>query len=112
MTGCEVLARTSARIPSSPAPPRPELPKRIVDSGGPVDARDDLPGRYAARGGKTVTVNAEGKFNHTGNAVGLADGPVIGEGLRIAAGRFHPAIEVILADDAEVDGPHRPGVLL
>ena len=42
ITGCEVLARTSASMPSSPSPPRPKLPERIVDAGRPVHARDDF----------------------------------------------------------------------
>ena len=66
-----------------------KLSERIVDAGRPVDAGDDLRGLARDQRCEAVAMNAEGELDHARNAVGLAVGPVVGERLRIAAGRFH-----------------------
>ena len=61
---------------------------------------------------ETVAMNAEGEFDHARHAAGFAEAAIVGECSGIAARRLHQAIEMVLADDAEIGGPHRLAVLL
>ena len=111
MTGCEVLARTCARIASRPSPPRPKCRKGLLMPGDqftPV-----MIFRLGPRSGaETIAMNTEGELDHPRNAVRFAERSIVGEGLRIAARCLHEAIEVLLADDAELGGLYRLAVLL
>ena len=63
-------------------------------------------------GGETVAVDAERELDHPRNAVRFAVASIVGERLGIAAGGFHEAVEMLLADHAKLGGPHRLAVLL
>src|SRR5260370_41369432 len=74
----------------------PELPKRIVDSGRPVHARDDLRGWSSSTGSKTLSMDSESKFDHTRSAVRLAHFALGRECPSVTSGRLHHAGQTIL----------------
>src|SRR6516165_8893661 len=89
-----------------------ELAERVVDAGRPVDAADDFAARPATGIAQAVAVNAERKLDDAGDAAGFAQGPLVGEGLRVATGQFQHTVKVLLADDAEIGGTDRLGMSL
>jgi hypothetical protein len=81
----------------------PERTEGIADGGRPVDAGDD------AALALPVRAPAEGGLDDIRDAVGLAERPLIFEGLQVGAGPLEAAGEMVPADQPEIGRLDRAG---